>query len=163
MRWGKIVRDISSRKAAADEIVAWRNELRFLYDWLQHVRKDERIALAREVHDQLGQILSAAKIDIKLLLEDIQASRAGLPRRTLVAELNSASDTLDQAIGSARSIAVQLRPPEIDSQGCFRQSPGMRATSSGVPACGSNLTCPRHHRDDLRAAARPARSAACAR
>ena len=115
----KIVQDISSRKAAADEILASRNELRFLYDWLQHVRKDERIALAREVHDQLGQILSAAKIDIKLLLEDLQASRNGLSRRKLVAELSSASDTLDQAIVSARSIATQLRPPEIDSQGLY--------------------------------------------
>ncbi|WP_223469961.1 PAS domain S-box protein [Massilia soli] len=115
----KIVQDISSRKAAADEILASRNELRFLYDWLQHVRKDERIALAREVHDQLGQILSAAKIDIKLLLEDVQSSSAGLPRRKLVQELSSASDTLDQAIDSARSIAMQLRPPEIDSQGLY--------------------------------------------
>ena len=115
----KIVQDISSRKAAADAILASRNELRFLYDWLQHVRKDERIALAREVHDQLGQILSAAKIDIKLLLEDIQGSSAGLPRRKLVQELSSASATLDQAIDSARSIAMQLRPPEIDSQGLY--------------------------------------------
>ncbi|MCC6071987.1 ATP-binding protein [Massilia sp. GCM10020059] len=115
----KIVQDISSRKAAADEILASRNELRFLYDWLQHVRKDERIALAREVHDQLGQILSAAKIDIKLLLEDIQASSGALPRRKLVAELNSASDTLDQAIDSARSIAMQLRPPAIQNQGLY--------------------------------------------
>ena len=115
----KIVQDISSRKAAADEILASRNELRFLYDWLQHVRKDERTALAREVHDQLGQILSAAKIDIKLLLEDVQASSAGQPRRKLVQELSSASDTLDQAIDSARSIAMQLRPPEIDSQGLY--------------------------------------------
>lgn len=115
----KIVQDISARKAAADEVLASRNELRFLYDWLQHVRKDERLALAREVHDQLGQILSAAKIDIKLLLDDIAASGAGLPRRKLVAELSSASDTLDHAIDSARSIAVQLRPPEIDSQGLY--------------------------------------------
>ena len=115
----RIVQDISSRKAAADEILASRNELRFLYDWLQHVRKDERIALAREVHDQLGQILSAAKIDIKLLLDDVRASSAGLPRRKLVQELSSASDTLDHAINSVRAIAMQLRPPEIDSQGLY--------------------------------------------
>jgi signal transduction histidine kinase len=106
-------------KNAADEILASRNELRFLYDWLQHVRKDERIALAREVHDQLGQILSAAKIDIKLLLEDVQASRSGLPRRKLLAELRSACTTLDQAIESARSIATELRPPEIENQGLY--------------------------------------------
>jgi signal transduction histidine kinase len=115
----RIVQDIASRKAAADEILASRNELRFLYDWLQRVRKDERIALAREVHDQLGQILSAAKIDIKLLLEDVQASSTGLPRRKLVAELRSACKTLDQAIDSARSIATELRPPEIENQGLY--------------------------------------------
>jgi signal transduction histidine kinase len=83
------------------------------------VRREERIALAREVHDQLGQILSAAKIDIKLLLEDVQASRSGLPRRKLLSELRSATTTLDQAIESARSIATELRPPEIENQGLY--------------------------------------------
>ncbi|MGZ8320151.1 MAG: ATP-binding protein [Telluria sp.] len=115
----EIVQDITARKRAADEVLASRNELRWLYDWLQRVRREERIALAREVHDQLGQILSAAKIDIKLLLEDVQASRSGLPRRKLLAELRSATTTLDQAIESARSIATELRPPEIENQGLY--------------------------------------------
>ncbi|RJG27471.1 PAS domain-containing sensor histidine kinase [Massilia cavernae] len=115
----EILRDITGRKRAADEILASRHELRWLYEWLQRVRNDERIALAREVHDQLGQILSAAKIDIKLLLEGIQASSTGLPRRRLLAELRSATRTLDQAIDSARSIATELRPPEIENQGLY--------------------------------------------
>lgn len=115
----EIVQDITDRKRAADEILASRNELRWLYDWLQRVRREERIALAREVHDQLGQILSAAKIDIKLLLEDVLASRTGLPRRRLLSELRSAANTLDQAIESARSIATELRPPEIENQGLY--------------------------------------------
>lgn len=115
----EIVQDITARKRAADEVLASRNELRWLYDWLQRVRREERIALAREVHDQLGQILSAAKIDIKLLLEDVQASRSGLPRRKLLSELRSATTTLDQAIESARSIATELRPPEIENQGLY--------------------------------------------
>ncbi|MGZ8313719.1 MAG: ATP-binding protein [Telluria sp.] len=115
----EIVRDITRRKRSADEVLASRNELRLLYDWLQRVRNDERIALAREVHDQLGQILSAAKIDIKLLMENIQAGRSGLQRNKVIAELRSASSTLDQAIDTARSIATELRPPEIENQGLY--------------------------------------------
>ncbi|MFD2365650.1 ATP-binding protein [Pseudoduganella sp. GCM10020061] len=115
----KIVQDITARKRAEQMVRASQSELRELYERLQSVRKDERIALAREVHDHLGQLLSAAKIDIKLLLEDVQSGSGPVPREMLVPELRSASDSLEQAIGSVRSIARDLRPPEVENQGLY--------------------------------------------
>ncbi|HEU4851470.1 MAG TPA: ATP-binding protein [Telluria sp.] len=115
----KIVQDVTDRKRSEELIKASQAELRALYDRLQRVRKEERIALAREVHDHLGQLLSAAKIDIKLLLEDVQGGAAQVSRRKLVPELRSASQSLEAAIGSVRSIARELRPPEIESQGLY--------------------------------------------
>jgi PAS domain S-box-containing protein len=108
--------DITDRKEAEQRIIASQAELRSLYERLQHVREEERCALAREVHDQLGQILSAAKIDIKLLEEGVRSDDA-LSRENIVTELQSACSTIETAIQVVRRLATELRPPELDSQG----------------------------------------------
>jgi PAS domain S-box-containing protein len=109
--------DITDRKEAEQRIIASQAELRNLYERLQHVREEERCALAREVHDQLGQILSAAKIDIKLLEEGVRSDDTPLSRENIVTELQSASSTLESAIQVVRRLARELRPPELESQG----------------------------------------------
>lgn len=109
--------DITDRKEAEQRIIASQAELRSLYERLQRAREEERCALAREVHDQLGQILSAAKIDIKLLEEGARSEDTPLSRESIVAELQSASSTLERAIQVVRRLATELRPPELDSQG----------------------------------------------
>jgi PAS domain S-box-containing protein len=114
-----IARDITERKRVEVERQAAQRELRTLYERLQTVRESERTALAREVHDQLGQILSAAKIDIKLLEEDLRRGARPLARDAIMAELGSASGSLDRAIGLVREIATELRAPELDEQGLY--------------------------------------------
>ncbi len=109
--------DITDRKNAEQEILSSQTELRTLYDRLQIAREQERCALAREVHDQLGQILSAAKIDIKLLEDSIRPAKATLSRNNIASELQSASHTIEKAIQVVRQLATELRPPELDGQG----------------------------------------------
>jgi PAS domain S-box-containing protein len=94
-------------------------ELKMLYERLQCVREEERTALAREVHDQLGQILSAAKIDVKLLEDDLRLHGAALAPERIMTELGSASATLDRAMRLVRDIATELRAPELDGQGLY--------------------------------------------
>jgi PAS domain S-box-containing protein len=113
----KITQNIADRKRVEREIQSSPRELRMLYDRLQTVREEERVALAREVHDQLGQILSAAKIDIKLLEDDVRPQGAPLSRRKISMELRSARLTIEKAIQSVRKIATELRPPELEDQG----------------------------------------------
>jgi PAS domain S-box-containing protein len=113
----KITQNITDRKRAEEEILSSQKELCKLYDRLQTVRKEERVTLAREVHDQLGQILSAAKIDIKLLEDDIRRHDAVLSRRKISIELRSARRTIEKAIHTVRKIATELRAPELDGQG----------------------------------------------
>jgi PAS domain S-box-containing protein len=114
-----IAQDITARKRVEAERLASQQEMRVLYERLQKVRETERTALAREVHDQLGQILSAAKIDIKLLEDDLQAGGAGLSPAAIITELRSASGTLDRAVRVVRRIATELRAPELDDQGLY--------------------------------------------
>lgn len=109
--------DITNRKETEQRILVSQAELRNLYDQLQTAREEERCALAREVHDQLGQILSAAKIDIKLLEEGILSNDASFSCESIVTELQSASSNLEKAIEVVRRLATELRPPELETQG----------------------------------------------
>lgn len=111
--------DITARKRADAERHTSARELRLLYERLQTVREAERTALAREVHDQLGQILSAAKIDIKLLQDGLRAGPGGLDGIDIDHELGSASTMLERAITLVREIATELRAPALDEQGLY--------------------------------------------
>jgi PAS domain S-box-containing protein len=114
-----IATDITERKRVEDERRAAQVELNVLYERLETVREAERTALAREVHDQLGQTLSAAKIDLKLLEDDIRLHGAALPGAKIITELQSACATLDRAMQLVREIATELRAPELDGQGLY--------------------------------------------
>ncbi|KRB93119.1 hypothetical protein ASE07_14210 [Noviherbaspirillum sp. Root189] len=109
--------DISERKRNEENMVASQRELRSLYERLQSAREEERRALAREVHDQLGQILSAAKIDIKLLEDDFASEASIMSQQAVLQELRSARHTIDKSIQVVRRLATELRPPELESQG----------------------------------------------
>jgi PAS domain S-box-containing protein len=111
--------DITERRHEEAERQASARMLQALYEQLQTVREAERTALAREVHDQLGQILSAAKIDIKLLEDDLRGGGRRMGNADIIGELNSASNTLERAIKLVRHIATELRAPELDEQGLY--------------------------------------------
>jgi signal transduction histidine kinase len=106
-------------EARTEELRQANGLLNVLYLRLQTVREEERTALAREVHDQLGQTLSAAKIDLKLLEDDLRLHGAALAGATIITELQSACATLDRAMQLVREIATELRAPELDGQGLY--------------------------------------------
>lgn len=94
-----------------------QQELRKLLDTVQNVRADERRYLAREVHDQLGQLLTVAKIDIRLL-DDRASGPAALPgAASMLPELRSAMTSINMAIASVQNISLLLRPPVMENGG----------------------------------------------
>jgi signal transduction histidine kinase len=94
-----------------------REELRKLLDTVQSVRVDERRRLAREVHDQLGQVLTAAKIELRLLEERVLAASPARPDAAALDGLASALTSIDLAIASVQNIAILLRPPALEQGG----------------------------------------------
>ena len=63
--------DITRRKAAETQLITSEQELRDLYNRLQDVREEERTSISREIHDELGQMLTALKIDVSWLIKKI--------------------------------------------------------------------------------------------
>jgi PAS domain S-box-containing protein len=107
-----ILRDITERKRAEQQLRISREYLRNLYDNSQTIREEERKRIARELHDDLGQTLGAVRIDLTLL-------RNELPSDTPELEENAAliDKLLLSAITSVRRISSDLRPRPLDDLG----------------------------------------------
>jgi len=104
--------DITARKRAEQQLTFSHDQLRKLSARLESVREEERIFIAREIHDELGQALTGVKLELCLLRDQISdVSPAMLPR------LESISTLVDGTIQSVRRIATELRPVVLDQLG----------------------------------------------
>lgn len=83
-----------------------------LANHLQQVREDERGHLARELHDELGALLTAAKLDVARL-----KSRIGTPAPEVTERLQHLSETLNGVIALKRRIIEDLRPSSLSNLG----------------------------------------------
>jgi len=77
----------------------------------EHVREDEKKRVARELHDELGGTLTAAKIDLQLIADRLKSDPAVAPRMARI------SAALDDAIAVKRRIIEDLRPTLLDNLG----------------------------------------------
>lgn len=105
-----ITRDITEARRAEEQVQASRAALRSLATREQHIREDERTRIAREIHDSLGQALTA----LKLQLAAVQAAQAA---PSLGGPLSDMTLMVDDLVKSVRSIASDLRPPILDQLG----------------------------------------------
>lgn len=100
------------RERAEEKLRSSHEQLRALNTHLQHVREEERIRIAREVHDELGQALTGLKLDLSWLAKK-------LPRgaRPLLRKIKAMSGQIDSSIHAIRRVATELRPGILDSLG----------------------------------------------
>ncbi len=90
------------------------DQLRHLAAHLQSVREDEKKHIVREIHDDLGQSLTALKMN----LSGIAAKLSISPRNKAIAEeLNAAIGLVSSTIGTVKQICTELRPPLLDHLG----------------------------------------------
>jgi signal transduction histidine kinase len=91
---------------------AAREQLRDLAGYLQTVREEERTRIAREIHDEFGQVLTALKIDLSWLSKRLYADNLSLAQKT-----GAMSDLVDSTIQTVRRVVTELRPGLLDDLG----------------------------------------------
>ena len=107
--------ELERRVAQRTEALRAANEqLHALSARLESVREEERTRISREIHDELGQMLTALKIDIDTLPQRLAGADVahGLWQR-----LSAMSDLTETMINSVRRISAELRPSVLDDLG----------------------------------------------
>jgi PAS domain S-box-containing protein len=121
LQWGKrdqaprvlvINSDITQRKLGEESLVLQREQLRALAERLQWVREDDRKRVARDLHDQIGQILTAIKMDMTWMTRHLPASEDAV-----LARLMESIQLINNGVKAVRTICSGLRPGVLDDLG----------------------------------------------
>ncbi len=112
-----MLRDITERQRAENALKQSREELRELSANLQNVREEEKTRIARELHDDLGQQLTALKMDLSVIEQQLRAPGRAQPNDDVLSHLQGMRRLIDATVASVRRIAADLRPVMLDDLG----------------------------------------------
>jgi PAS domain S-box-containing protein len=121
MQWGKrgqpprvlvINSDITTRKRAEESLLLQKELLRALAERLQSVREEDRKMVARDLHDQIGQILTAIKMDMTWMARHLPPSED-----KVLARLAESIQSINDGVKVVRTICSGLRPGVLDDLG----------------------------------------------
>jgi len=109
--------DITDRKIADEALSQSQEQLKKFAAHLQNVREEERVLLAREIHDELGQILIAIKIDMGMLKQNVLKGISKEHSEGVLSKFDVLFSLVDNTIKTARKIMTDLRPEVLDLLG----------------------------------------------
>lgn len=128
-----ILHDITEQTKAERELQKSREELANLAAHLQSIRENERAKVAREIHDELGQVLTALKIDLSWTCSHIHRSDKPVSEK-----IQAMIKLIDSVIRTVKKISSDLRPGILDDLGLsaaiewqteeFRKRTGLECT-----------------------------------
>lgn len=110
--FGILIEDISERKKTEEEIKNTNEQLRQLTVHLQSIREEERKRISREIHDELGQQLTAIKMDMAWIDKNTSANATAIKSK-----LKNSIALLDESNVSIRKILNELRMGVLNHQG----------------------------------------------
>jgi two-component system sensor histidine kinase UhpB len=111
-----VTRDVSQRIAVEKELRDSREQLRHLFAHMESAREEDRRKIAREVHDELGQALTAMKIDLTWLSKAF-ADKKGKMKADAGNRISQMGHLIDMTIESVRRISREIRPVILDDLG----------------------------------------------
>ncbi len=107
---------LQTRKEREEQVMASlkqsREQLRKLTAYQQEVREEERIRIAREIHDQFGQSLTILKMDLSWLKKQLSAK---IPR--VDEKIGAMDQVIDEALKNLHAVTAELRPVILDDFG----------------------------------------------
>ena len=103
-------KDITERKITEEKLKSSLEQLHQLTQYTEEVRENERKAISRELHDDLGQALTAVKIDLGII-------RQSVTDPVVVVKINKVSALVGETIKTVQRLTSQLRPEIIDDLG----------------------------------------------
>lgn len=109
--------DITERKVAEQSLRRSHEQLRALAARLQLVREEQSAHIAREIHDVLGQQLTALKLDLAWLKRRVAGVTDIEIREALTKKIHTTTGLVDTTIHTVQKIATELRPGLLDKLG----------------------------------------------
>ncbi len=107
-----LANNVTEQQIAKEKLEESYDSIRKLTEYLQNIREEERLHISREIHDELGQLLTVLKMDVSWLNKKIDAPEG--PIRAKITELLGLIDT---TVKTVRRIASELRPTLLDDLG----------------------------------------------
>lgn len=112
-----IMLDITKRKHGEERLKSSHDQLRDFAEHIEVVREEERIWIAREIHDELGQILTGLKMDISWLDKKLSSLNLEDAGQFLLGRTKSMKELIDTTIQTVRKISTKLRPGILNDLG----------------------------------------------
>lgn len=104
--------DVTDKYIWEEKLKDSYESIRQLTDYLQKIREEERLHMAREIHDELGQLMTILKMDISWLNKHVDPAPPPIK-----AKFRELLDTTDITVKTIRRIASELRPTLLDDLG----------------------------------------------
>ena len=109
--------DVSERHRAEERLRDSEKQLRALTARIESLREEERTRISREIHDELGQMLTGLKMDLRWIEKRLGATAGSETMNPILDRLVSASELTDATITTVQKIASELRPGVLDNIG----------------------------------------------
>ncbi|MEJ2721491.1 MAG: PAS domain S-box protein, partial [bacterium] len=112
-----IALDVTERKRADEEIKRSRTQRRRLAKRLHEVREEESAAISREIHDELGQVLTGFKMDLAWIRRRCAQSCTSPESPTVTARIQDMFKEIDSTFETVRKLSTRLHPRILDDMG----------------------------------------------
>ncbi|NUO84360.1 PAS domain S-box protein, partial [candidate division KSB1 bacterium] len=109
--------DFTEKKETLDELQASQARFRALSAHLQSSREQERLAIARDLHDELGQTLTSLKMDLSMLERKARSASAKHGCDAVMGDIEAMQKRIAGTIQFVRSLITELRPEVLDTLG----------------------------------------------
>jgi PAS domain S-box-containing protein len=106
------IMDLTEHRRAEANLRVMADKLRNLGNYMEAEREQERLAISREIHDEIGQSLTALKLDLSWIRQRFLTDNP-----EYAGHINDMLAILDRLVATVQHIAAELRPPLLDNLG----------------------------------------------